>query len=531
MAHHPPTTAEIEQIASELGLHFDAPDVAFFHKLLAGPGAIASLLDTVPDELPTVRHPRTPGVRPRPEENRLGAWYVKTRIEGAAKGLLAGRTVALKDNVLVAGVPMMNGTTLLEGYVPPIDATIVTRILDAGGTITGKAVCESWCFSGGSHTADTGPVRNPHDPSRSAGGSSSGSAALVAAGEVDMAIGCDQGGSIRVPASYCGVVGMKPTHGLVPYTGILSLEPTIDHAGPITRTVADNALLLQAIAGPDGFDPRQAGVRTDDYLGALGRGGEGLRIGVLREGFGRPNAEPDVDAAVRAAAQGFSRLGAKVEEISVALHPLAAALVFPVLQSGAFLLFHADGCALGHQELCVPSLVDRLRAWRERPDALPDTVKYLLLGTELLRKRHGFRYWAKAVNFVRRARAAYDEVLARVDLLLLPTTPMKAPPLPPPGAPREAVIEAAFAPTANTQIFDHTHHPALSIPCGESEGLPIGMMLVGRRFEEATLYRAAHAFEQAGEVKATDSAPRRSRSRPGRGTPGRRRGRSPGSRR
>jgi amidase len=508
MAFQPPTSIEIESIAQELGLHFDAADTAFFQKLLVPFAATPSLLDAVPDELPPVRHPRTPGVRPPPEENPLGAWYVKTRIEGAAKGPLAGRTVALKDNVLVAGVPMMNGTTLLEGYVPPVDATIVTRILDAGATITGKAVCESWCFSGGSHTSDTGPVRNPRDPSRTAGGSSSGSAALVAAGEVDMAIGCDQGGSIRVPASFCGVVGMKPTHGLVPYSGILSLEPTIDHAGPITRSVADNALLLQAIAGPDGIDPRQAGARTDDYSAALGRGAEGLRIGVLREGLAHPGSEADVLAAVRAAAERFARLGAKVEEVSVPMHPMAAALVFPIQQSGAFLLFRADGCTLGQPDLFVPGLADRLRSWRERADSLPDTVKFLLLGTELLRRRHGFRYWAKAMNVVRRVRAVYDQALARVDLLLLPTTPMKAPRLPPPGAAREASIEAAFAPPANTMIFDFTHHPALSVPCGESQGLPIGMMLVGRHWEEATLYRAAHAFENSAAGNASSAAPR-----------------------
>jgi amidase len=179
------------------------------------------------------------------------------------------------------------------------------------------------------------------------------------------------------------------------------------------------------------------------------------------------------------------------------MHPMAAALVFPIQQSGAFLLFQADGCALGQEGLFVPSLTDRLRAWRERADCLPDTVKFLLLGTELLRRRHGFRYYAKAMNVLRRVRAVYDEILSRVDLLVLPTTPMKAPLLPPPGAPREASIEAAFAPPVNTMIFDFTHHPALSIPCGESEGLPIGMMLVGRHWEEATLYRAAHAFEQA----------------------------------
>jgi amidase len=327
-----------------------------------------------------------------------------------------------------------------------------------------------------------------------------------------MAIGCDQGGSIRVPASFCGVVGMKPTHGLVPYTGILSLDPTIDHAGPITRTVAENALLLQAIAGPDGLDPRQAEVRVGDYAGALGDGAEGLRIGVLREGFSQPGSEPDVDAGVRAAAERFARLGAKVEEVSVAVHRTSQALAFPVLQSAAFLLFQADGCALGHEELGVPGLADRMRAWRERPDALPDTVKLLLLGTELLRRRHGFRYWAKSMNFVRQARRAYDEALARVDLLCLPTTPMKATPLPPPGAPREAVIQAAFSSTPNTMIFDHTHHPALSLPCGESEGLPIGMMLVGRRFEEALIYRAAHAFEQASGVTGSGKAAKRPHS-------------------
>lgn len=338
-----------------------------------------------------------------------------------------------------------------------------------------------------------------------------------------MAIGCDQGGSIRVPASFCGVVGMKPTHGLVPYTGILSLEPTIDHAGPITRSVADNAALLQAIAGPDGFDPRQAGARSDDYAAALGRGAEGLRIGLLREGFGHPSAEPDVDAAVRAALERFARLGAKVEEISLPIHPMAAALVFPIQQSGAFLLFQADGCALGQQDLFVPSLTDRLRSWRERADSLPDTVKFLLLGTELLRRRHGFRYYAKAMNVLRRVRAAYDAALSRVDLLVLPTTPMKAPLLPPPGATREAGIEAAFAPPANTMIFDFTHHPALQIPCGESEGLPIGMMLVGRHWEEATLYRAAHAFEEASGGRT------RSVLRPSRGLRSRgKRGGSPG---
>src|SRR5881398_357871 len=164
---------------------------------------------------------------------------------------------------------MMNGSSVLEGYVPEFDATIVTRILDAGGDIVGKAVCEHLCFSGGSHTSDTGPVFNPHDPTRSAGGSSSGSAALVVAGECDMAIGGDQGGSIRIPSSWCGAYGFKATYGLVPYTGVFPIELTLDHTGPIAATISDVALLLDAIAGEDGLDPRQKGVKVEDYTRAL----------------------------------------------------------------------------------------------------------------------------------------------------------------------------------------------------------------------------------------------------------------------
>ena len=176
---------------------------------------------------------------------------------------------------MLAGVPMMNGAATLEGYVPDIDATVVQRMLDAGATIVGKAHCEFFCMSGGSHTGATGPVHNPHKMGYSAGGSSSGSAVLVALGEVDMAIGGDQGGSIRMPASFSGIYGMKPTHGLVPYTGIMPIEIYVDHTGPMTASVADNALLLEVIAGPDGYDPRQYNVKTHPYTEDAGRRREG----------------------------------------------------------------------------------------------------------------------------------------------------------------------------------------------------------------------------------------------------------------
>src|SRR5438034_4237139 len=236
-------------------------------------------IDQLTEPTLAVRYPRTGGYRPSADENPLNAWYQKCTIKGAPSGILAGKRIAIKDNVCVAGVPMMNGSSALEGYVPEFDATIVTRILDAGGEIVGKAVCEHLCFSGGSHTSDTGPVLNPHDHRRSAGGSSSGSAALVVAGECDMAIGGDQGGSIRIPSAWCGAYGLKPTYGLVPYTGVFPIELTLDHTGPIARTAADCALLLEAIAGEDGLDPRQSGaVRTEAYTKKLPRSEE-RRVG------------------------------------------------------------------------------------------------------------------------------------------------------------------------------------------------------------------------------------------------------------
>jgi amidase len=229
---------------------------------------------------------RRGNLRPQPEDNPYGAWAVETRIQGARYGKLAGKRVAIKDNVCVAGVQMMNGASILEGYVPEIDATIVTRLLDEGAEILGKAVCEYYCASGGSHTSANGIVENPVVPGYNAGGSSSGSTALVAAGVVDMATGGDQGGSIRIPASYCAVVGLKPTHGLVPYTGIFAVELTVDHAGPIARTVADCALMLEVMAGPDGLDPRQSGAPSQLYTQGLAVS-QGLGSAWFRRGSAR----------------------------------------------------------------------------------------------------------------------------------------------------------------------------------------------------------------------------------------------------
>src|SRR5262249_12033294 len=277
----------------------------------------------------------------------------------------------------------------------------------------------------------------PRKRGYSAGGSSSGSAALVAAGEVDMALGGDQGGSIRIPASFCGICGMKPTHGLVPYTGIMPIEIFIDHTGPMTANVADNALLLEVLAGPDGYDPRQYNVQVQPYREALGKDIRDLRIAVVKEGF-ELGAEDDVAAKVHAAADRFTRLGAEVREVSIPLHLAGLALWTPIGVEGLTqTMMHGDGYGVSRPDLYVTSLMDFHRNWRNRANELSETAKaFTLLGT-YIRRQHGSRYYGKAMNIVRRLTAAYDAVLAQHDLLLMPTTPIKATPLPASDAPRE----------------------------------------------------------------------------------------------
>jgi amidase len=495
-----PTPGQLEAVAAEVGLSLSKADVGSFLELMKPLIDSYQVVDRLPDELPLVTYPRTPGYRPTGDENPYNAWYYKTTIEGAPSGKLKGKKVALKDNVMLAGVPMMNGASTLEGFVPEMDATIVTRLLDAGATILGKAHCEYFCLSGGSHTSAAGPVHNPRRMGYSAGGSSSGSAALVAAGEVDLAVGGDQGGSIRMPSSYCGTYGMKPTWGLVPYTGIMPIEIFIDHTGPITANVKDNALMLEVIAGDDGYDPRIKAPEPAPYSELLGGGVAGMKIAVVKEGFGWPNSEPGVDAKVRAGARLLEKLGATVAEVSIPMHLQSGAIWTPIGAEGLTqTMMWGDGYGVSRSDLYATALMDFHRGWRWRADELSETTKLMTLLGTYINRQFGSRFYGKAVNISRRLKAAYDGVLAQYDLLLMPTLPLVATKLPEPGAPREEIIARAFEMLANTAAFDITHHPAMSIPCGLSEGLPVGMMLVGKAFAEATIYRAAYAFEQAGD--------------------------------
>lgn len=497
-----PTLSQMRGMAERFGMSLSDAELAEYSQIIEPYIQAYDRLDAMPDNLPEVRYPRSPGYHPDATENPLNAWYVKTEVKGAMDGPLRGKRIVLKDTVCLAGVPMMNGSSIMEGYTPEIDATIVTRMLDAGAIIVGKAHCEDFCLSGGSHTNAKGPVHNPWKRGFMAGGSSSGSAALVAADEVDMAIAGDQGGSIRIPSSNCGVYGMKATHGLVPYTGIMPVEQTIDHVGPLTKTVADNALLLEILAGEDGLDPRQYKPRTFRYTEALGRGAHGLKIGILKEGFHRPESEADVDQKVLAAADRFRELGARVDEISVPEHNLAVdcwtAITVEGLQD---MMMHGNSAGTNYRGLFLPSMSDHMAQWRNRADELSHSLKTCMFLGEYFQDQYRGRFYGKAQNLMRKVNERYAAALRNYDLLLMPTVPMKPQEIPPADCSISLYVQRAFEMIGNTAPFNGGL-PAMNVPCGLSEGLPIGMMLVGPNYGEMKIYQAAHAFEQSGDWRA-----------------------------
>src|SRR5262252_3252458 len=431
---------DVTRIAAAYGLPVTGNDITSFRTLA---GTLLSSYDEVERryEADLPQPPDRAWQRPADADNPLGAWYVTTRIQTRDDGPLAGRQIAIKDNIEVAGVPMMNGSAVLEGFVPRQDATVVTRLLDAGAIVTGKAVCEDLCFSGGSHTSATGPVRNPWDHTRSAGGSSSGSAALVAADGVDLALGGDQGGSIRIPAAFCGVVGHKPTHGLVPYTGAFPIENTLDHLGPITRTVRDAALMLGVLAGPDGLDPRQrAAVPAQDYLTGLDDGLDGMTAAVVEEGFAHPGlSQPEVDDTVRAAIAVLAGAGATVRPVSIPWHRDAIHVWTVIATDGAVTqMIDGNGFGMNWPGRYDPDLIGHYaRGRREHADAIPETVKATMLcGRYAIDTYHG-RYYAMARELALELAAAYDAALAGLDVLVLPTLPIVATVIPPAGCARE----------------------------------------------------------------------------------------------
>ena len=497
MALRIPTKEDLRNLARTNHFELSEEEMAAFQQLTPGMFQLYEQLYQMPEARQPIKYPdRDPGYRPSREEDPYNAIIQRCTLRGASSGKLAGKRVGLKNNVCVAGMPMTCASLVLEDYVADTDATIVTRLLDEGAEITALLNLENFALSGAGDTSTFGPVLNPHNPEYLAGGSSGGSGAALYYDDIDITIGGDQGGSIRIPASWCGVVGLKPTFGLVPYTGIFGIDNTFDHAGPMTRTVADAAVTLEAIAGKDPLDPRQGEVPVESYTEALGQGIKGLRIGVLSEGFGTPGSEPDVDAAVNKAIGILSELGAVTSEVSVPAHKEAPAIVQSLVLEGATALIQSNGMGYHWDGLYNPSLAESLgKSRRTQGDDLPPTTKlFLMLGTYMQEHYHG-RMYAKAQNLRPRLRASYDLALEQFDLLALPTVPVKAykhdPDLDVLG-----IVAHSLNMNGNTAPFNQTGHPAISVPCGKSNGLPIGLMLVGRRFEDATVLRGAHAFEQ-----------------------------------
>ena len=504
-----PDHNDLAAISTDRGLGLSAQDIAAYSPIVDGLLGSFDVVERLYCKTAPAATTDRAWNRPAERDNRLGAWYVQCTVTGTSDGPLAGRTVAIKDNTQVAGVPMMNGSKTLEGFVPVRDATIVTRLLAAGATITGKAVCEDLCFSGGSHTSRTGPVRNPWDPSRSAGGSSSGSAVLVAIGAADMATGGDQGGSIRMPSSYSGIVGLKPTHGLVPYTGAFPIEQTLDHVGPMARSVADAALMLSVIAGRDSLDPRQPrDLVVEDYLGSLDASPSGLRIGVLAEGFAIPGiSDPQVDESVRDAIDVLSKLGVTVEHVSVPLHRDGIHLWNVLAGEGAATQMIDDNAyGLNWQGLYDPELIAYYgRQWRTMPHEFSTTVKAVLLATTHTVNTGFGRYYAMGRNVALELRKAYEAAMENFDALVMPTVPLTATPLPAADAGPAEIFDRALEHLGNTAPFDISGNPAITVPAGQVNGLPTGLMIVGKHFKDATILRLARAYER--EVGGFPSPP------------------------
>lgn len=507
-----PDAAEIAAIAKGLGISLDDRDAQLFRaSLVARLEALDRFMESPLEEAkpPIVAPEREPGYRPGPDEDPLNAWTWKCRITGNSKGLLAGKTVSFKDNIAVAQMPMSCGTAAFAELIPGFDATVVTRVLEAGGTVVGKNNMASMCAGvvRDGRAAHHGVPLNPHNPEHVSGGSSNGSAVAVAAGEVDISFGGDAGGSIRSPAAFSGVVGLKPTFGLVSHFGIshfgIVTDPSVDHTGPIARTVEDAAAALQAVAGYDEHDPRQRrDVPADlDVLTALPRGVSGVRIGLLEEGF--EGAEADVRDLVMSAVDVLAGAGADVRRVSIPEFHAPEAAVNALSIEGSRAMFDTGVFGAFARTYYPPEVLTAFnRLWITEADLLRPRIKLDLIAAEITRRHYYGRVYAKAHNVRPFYVKVFNASLADVDVLVLPTCIDKAPERPTTGTDAEALAEqlegaSIKRSSRNTLPFNFTGHPALAVPVGKSAGLPVSMQLVGRFFEDPLLLQVAYAYEHS----------------------------------
>ncbi len=431
----------------------------------------------------------------------LNVFVSEERIERDESGPLSGRTVAVKDNISTAGVPTTCGSAMLADYVPPYDATAVERVTAAGGTIVGKTNMDEFGMGTTTETSAFGPTRNPVAPDRVPGGSSGGSAAAVAAGEADVALGSDTGGSIRCPAAFCGVVGIKPTYGLVSRYGLVAYANSLEQIGPFASTVEEAALLLDVIAGPDERDGTTRHDATEgqadahpaeeaDYVGAADGNGEGLTVGVPTELV--DGAEDGVVEQFEAARSDLEAAGADVREISLPSVEYGVEAYYVIAMSEASSnLARYDGVRYG------PSVDVEAGNWNDvfsdvRREGFGDEVKRrILMGTYALSAGYHDKYYRQAQHAREWVKRDFDEAFADVDVIAsptMPTTPFEL------GETLDDPLKMYLA-DANTIPANLANLPAISVPAGTANDLPVGVQFVGPAFGEETIIRAASIIE------------------------------------
>ncbi len=416
-----------------------------------------------------------------------------------------GIPVAYKDVFVTKDVATTCGSRILEGWVPPYDATVVERCSNAGLPMLGKLNMDEFAMGSSTENSGFGPTRNPWDLERVPGGSSGGSTALVAAGGVPWAWGTDTGGSVRQPASLCGVVGVKPTYGLVSRYGLIAFASSLDQAGPIARTVSDAAALLQLAAGHDACDATSYREEAPDYLGTLERGIDGMRIGIVKE-FGGEGSQPGVRASVGDAYQRLEKLGATIEEVSLPAfdHGISAYYLIAPAEASANLARY-DGVRYGYRAGGA-DVVQMMS--RTRDEGFGDEVKRrIMLGTYALSAGYYDAYYGKAQKvrtlIINDLRKAYSSV----DLIVCPTSPSTAFEL----GEKTADPLSMYLSDVYTVPVNLAGNAGISIPCGVSgdDGLPVGLQIIAKPLDETTMFRAAYAFEQdLGWAGSQESRPK-----------------------